>query len=680
MSSKQHLFSLMMLLSATASFAGGPLTLHDAATRTPNAYPDSVNVFTDLGANGILTNDESDSLVHKAFAEWNGVSTSSFTGVVGGEILVGGMPTDITSANAGSIIGTFNDGGIHIIYDHDGGVLLNFFGVDPFSIAGVAAPEYTETASPELIESWVVINGTLVDPADSVGFRGSTYMGVYTHEIGHAINLAHTQTNGSMIFPPGDDLGPGGCPPLSGTPSISDTETMFPFIDIAPTSTGQYQATVTHPDDIAALSSISPAPGFPASRGTITGKILMPDGTSEVTGVNVIARNLTDPLGDAVSAISGDFTQGAVGPDGLYTLNGLTPGQQYVVYVDKIIGDNAQAYPTPAAGIQFPEEYFNGANESGDVNADTTCLYTAITAVAGVPATADILLNIDPNILPLTNVDPIHVPLPFSFSFCGTAYDSVWVDPDGFLTFGAPDFLTSIDAAALLNGPPRLTGCWTDLAPADGGFVTASEVGGNFVVTYNQVPEYLFGTINTFTITLRPDGTHRVDMANVGAVIATMVGRSPGGGAADPGETDLSLAAQPLGASAETVYEAWGFLESTDLSNMSLEYAPCGTVVGIEQPGLKPASFVLLQSSPNPFRSSTTIAFDLPEDGPVDLQVFDVRGRLIRTMVDTDLVAGSYAYPWRGADNLGRQVRPGVYFYRLKTPGFEATRKTILVQ
>ena len=125
--------------------------------------------------------------------------------------------------------------------------------------------------------------------------------------------------------------------------------------------------------------------------------------------------------------------------------------------------------------------------------------------------------------------------------------------------------------------------------------------------------EWLFGGLNTFSITLRPDGTHRVDFGSVNAVI-TMTGRSPGGGASNPGETDISTASQPLGTLEETVYEEFDFL-GFDLSNTSLEYDACGSVVGIEQSGFTPASFALLQSRPNPFRSSTTIAFDLPEDG-----------------------------------------------------------------
>ena len=76
----------------------------------------------------------------------------------------------------------------------------------------------------------------------------------------------------------------------------------------------------------------------PPSYGSITGKILDLDGTTELTGVNVIARNVADPFVDAVSAISGQMTQRRTpGPDGTYTLHGLKPGAKYVVYADAVM-------------------------------------------------------------------------------------------------------------------------------------------------------------------------------------------------------------------------------------------------------------------------------------------------------------------------------------------------------
>jgi FlgD Ig-like domain len=674
------LAAVLLLAAASPALAGGPLLIYDPATGAPYAYPPgTVTVYTDLGSNGFLTNAESDTLVAHTVQTWSAVPTSYFSAAIAGEILVDGVPTDITAANVDSIISTDgheadNGGGIYVIYDTDGTIFSDFFGAPP-GAAGVASPEFSQDGTPNLTESWVAINGSVINPGDTSPYPGATMEGVYVHEFGHAINLAHTQTNGSIVFF-GDNDGPSGCPSMGGIPDLSQIETMYPFIDNTPGSTGLYAATVDQIDDVAALSDIYPAAGWPASTGTITGTIFMPDGSTQVSGVNVIARNLADPLGDCNSAISGDHTQGVLGADGRFTLHGLTPGAQYAVYVDKLV-DGAGFSTTPTS-VFFLEEYWNGAGESGDGSADTSCVYVPITAAAGSSATADILLNVAQGALSLGDDDAVQVSLPFGFSFCGSVYQTVWVNSNGNLTFGNGDTNPSASATSLLVGAPRICGLWDDLDPGSGGVVTAAEEGGNFVVRYLQVPDvfavYFGGGPSTFTITLRPDGTSRVDYGTTETYLSTVAGRSPGGGAADPGATDLTAAAQPLGQGTDTVYEE--FFLGDDLSGASLEYAPCGAQVGVPDQGTLPAA-ALLQSRPNPFRAATTISFDLPGPGPVTLRVYDVRGRLVATLADRTLDAGRHAFPWGGKDDAGRDVAPGTYFYRLETPTFRATRKTI---
>ena len=79
-------------------------------------------------------------------------------------------------------------------------------------------------------------------------------------------------------------------------------ETMYPFTFI------DGGMATPHTDDIAIFSTLYPEPSFNASTGTIAGRILGPNNTARLTGVNVIARNIANPYDDAVSAISSDFT------------------------------------------------------------------------------------------------------------------------------------------------------------------------------------------------------------------------------------------------------------------------------------------------------------------------------------------------------------------------------------
>jgi hypothetical protein len=88
----------------------------------------------------------------------------------------------------------------------------------------------------------------------------------------------------------------------------------------------------------------------------------------------------------------------------------------------------------------------------------------------------------------------------------------------------------------------------------------------------------------------------------------------------------------------------------------------------------------LAQNFPNPFRSATQIRFQLPEPGHVSLKVYDLSGRLVRTLRDGAEVAGYHTVDWDLEAESGRALAGGVYFYRLESPGFTATKKMIVVR
>jgi len=83
---------------------------------------------------------------------------------------------------------------------------------------------------------------------------------------------------------------------------------------------------------------------------------------------------------------------------------------------------------------------------------------------------------------------------------------------------------------------------------------------------------------------------------------------------------------------------------------------------------------------PNPAHGSTTIGFALPQQANVRLRVYDVAGRLVRTLVDGQVGAGEGVKSWDGRHNGGAQAAGGVYFYRLETGNQTLTRKMILVR
>ncbi len=93
-----------------------------------------------------------------------------------------------------------------------------------------------------------------------------------------------------------------------------------------------------------------------------------------------------------------------------------------------------------------------------------------------------------------------------------------------------------------------------------------------------------------------------------------------------------------------------------------------------------PTHFALAQNYPNPFNGTTAIAFELPAESQVRIEVFDIRGKKVRTLIDEFKSAGRWMVQWNGANEENAPVTSGVYIYRMMAAGFVATRKMVLVQ
>ena len=91
-------------------------------------------------------------------------------------------------------------------------------------------------------------------------------------------------------------------------------------------------------------------------------------------------------------------------------------------------------------------------------------------------------------------------------------------------------------------------------------------------------------------------------------------------------------------------------------------------------------SFLLGANRPNPFNPVTTISYRLPQRADTRLEVYDVTGRLVTTLVDGVEEAGVHAVSWQGTDDSGRKVASGVYFYRLTSGDQQAARKMVMMQ
>jgi M6 family metalloprotease-like protein len=93
-----------------------------------------------------------------------------------------------------------------------------------------------------------------------------------------------------------------------------------------------------------------------------------------------------------------------------------------------------------------------------------------------------------------------------------------------------------------------------------------------------------------------------------------------------------------------------------------------------------PSEFALKQNYPNPFNPTTTIPFDIKERTHVTLTIYNLRGQVVRTLVDEDLDARTYGYQWNGRNDAGQSVSSGVYFYKLVAGDFQDVRKLVLTK
>lgn len=101
---------------------------------------------------------------------------------------------------------------------------------------------------------------------------------------------------------------------------------------------------------------------------------------------------------------------------------------------------------------------------------------------------------------------------------------------------------------------------------------------------------------------------------------------------------------------------------------------------GVEGPSDRPVVHELMAPAPNPFNPRTTVRFRLASDTRVRVEVHDVRGRLVRTLVDERRESGEHRLVWNGLDDRGRTVASGTYYLRLTADGQVRTQKMALLK
>ncbi len=315
------------------------------------------------------------------------------------------------------------------------------------------------------------------------------------------------------------------------------------------------------------------------------------------------------------------------------------------------------------------------------------------------------------------------LPLGFTFNFYGTDFTTVKVCSNGFMSFtstSSPYINDPIPDAAAPNN--MIAPYWDDLNPSSGGTVYyyADVENNRFIVEWDAVVHYGTSDPQTFQVILNDDQSMVFQYATTNGQAGSTVGIENAGGTDgleivfnaayihDGLATQISFTPPPdpwltvtpasgtipgltSGTQLEVVLDATLLevgvytgnvtISGNDPDNPQVVVPVTLTVDDQTAVGDLPSTFSLGAAYPNPFNPSTKIAFAVPAGGGrVDLQIFDLSGRLVRTLVSDDRPAGNHTAVWTGLDDAGRRTASGTYFYRLKAPGFEETRKMVLVK
>ncbi|MCD8479806.1 MAG: T9SS type A sorting domain-containing protein [Candidatus Cloacimonetes bacterium] len=129
-------------------------------------------------------------------------------------------------------------------------------------------------------------------------------------------------------------------------------------------------------------------------------------------------------------------------------------------------------------------------------------------------------------------------------------------------------------------------------------------------------------------------------------------------------------------------YYYW--LESVSLAGHSDYYGPISVLVNAngEEPGIPsiPLETLLFSAFPNPFNPSTNLRYSLKEAGDVRIDIFNLKGQILKSFENVYQQPGYYQIAWDGRDADGREVGAGIYFYRMTSGKYSATKKMVMAK
>ena len=146
----------------------------------------------------------------------------------------------------------------------------------------------------------------------------------------------------------------------------------------------------------------------------------------------------------------------------------------------------------------------------------------------------------------------------------------------------------------------------------------------------------------------------------------------------EDGTTPIGYSLQLIGTGHTRGDFTWAAIQPETAGAVNTGQTFVGTSAALDLPGAR--GVAITSAYPNPFNPATTIAWAITEPGPVRVQVFSLKGELVRTLVDQDHAAGEYEVRWNGTGSDGRVVPSGAYFCRIVSGSGIDTRPLLLLK
>jgi hypothetical protein len=313
------------------------------------------------------------------------------------------------------------------------------------------------------------------------------------------------------------------------------------------------------------------------------------------------------------------------------------------------------------------------------------------------------------------------VALPFSFSYYGTSYDTLFIGTNGNCSFQRPTDNVFSNAMFPTAGGPidnHMGIFWDDLEVRAGAVIYYGANDNDFVIQYQGMPRFDQDVPDyTFELIIRPTGewtyqylamgisgetvtSTSIGMENVDGTIGLSVVHnasyvhdslairfsrgiswlevSPTSGTLAPGDSQIVTVTFNSMALPAGVYTGTLNIASNDPANPTLAVPvrlDVGTVGISEATTEIPTTFELRQNYPNPFNPVTRIEFALPVEAQVMLRVYNLLGQEVITLLDELRPAGFFAIEWDGKTTSASAASSGIYFYRLEAHASEASRE-----